>query len=291
MRDKSPLRGEVANIREELDDKGAKIVIAKVNFGNWDVAIPHSEFMPSLKGADLPYVMDTMKSRVGSAVYFVVIALDYENNFALASRITAEQKRVLYWFKEDTKLKKGEIVTGDLVAIVDRKEKTDSSKKFQRGAIVNVSGAETLIPLAYLSHTYLRSAHDEFRVGETLQVKLIEVKLDKKTNEDGVILGMDVKFQCSHKDTYPDPATLAYNEFPENSVHRGKVTGVMTKENKTPRLYVTVNTSRFGSVTVLCFLPYGRHSPNIGEETLIKITSRRKDENSGKVYYDGTITM
>jgi len=243
---KSWLRGALDSATPVADPKtGERRWTAIVRYGEVLVAIPSNYYDSSFTGQDYPLIGDKMRSRIDSPVWFVVMAMDYATKSAVGSRVMAEEGRRRLWYKEDTPLKEGGTVTGEIVAIM------------KSGVIVNISGFESEIVNKYLAHEFIKDGSDLFKVGDSVKVKLLRIKKDEKGNIRG--------FVGSRKATYENPLIKRAERITEG-LHRGVVTGTRINKDGRASLFVVKD-----GVSILCRPPARGYVPYIGDEVDVNV--------------------
>lgn len=110
-----------------------------------------------------PKQVDKARRLLGEHVAFVVIAVDRDNNFFVGSRSEALKQMA------DQCLKR--IHVGDDTLAVVR-------QVFNNNMIVDIGGIQPSIPASEISHGWVDSVHDHYKVGDHIKVRVQEI--DKK---------------------------------------------------------------------------------------------------------------
>lgn len=139
----------------------------------------------------------------GDKVAFVVIGLDRENGFFVASR-----KEALKQMAEQT-LKKIK-VGGDVLGVV--------RQVFNNNMYVDIGGIQCSIPSSEASHAWIDSMHDHFKIGDHIKARILEI--DTSNNEEPVV-------RLSIKELLPNPWEKIHEYYKEKGEYVGHVSGTV----------------------------------------------------------------
>src|SRR5690606_16812193 len=115
--------------------------------------------------------------------------------------------------------------------------------------VVDLGGIESSIHVSELSHGWIDNLHDKFRIGDVIDVKILNIDKEKES------------ITVSHKDTLPNLWDKVEKKFKINSEHKCKISGVTEVGN-------FVNLAE----GVDAFAPHLRHEVfNAGDEVLVRI--------------------
>lgn len=177
----------------------------------------------------------------GEKVAFVVIGLDRDNGFFVASRSEAKKQMA------DQTLKR--ISIGDDILAVVR-------QVYNNNIIVDIGGIECSIPASEASHGWIDSMHDYYKIGEHIKAKVQEI--DKKNRE----------VKLSIKALLSNPWDQIHELYKEAGEYVGHVSG--TVEFGT---YVTLREGVSGLAQHL------RHElVKKGDKVLVRVLKIRQDE-------------
>ena len=139
-------------------------------------------------------------SIIGSELTFKVTEYGEKGrNIVLSNRAILEQEREEKKLELKETLEVGMTVTGTITSI----------KKF--GAFIDAAGIEGLIPVSEISWGRVEDIESILSVGQEVEVAI--VSLDWKND----------KFSFSLKEVLPDPWDTILKNYPEGSVHKGRV--------------------------------------------------------------------
>lgn len=287
MQDKNiTLKGKVvsvsAPIRIQLAEGWKTVVFAYVLYKHKKVAIPSFRFLPNESEIDDRDILIMMQRRIGTEIDFTVTETDFGEGALInymGSRLDAMRvKRREFWFGR--KRQKGEIVyrlnEGDVA-------EARIISVLPKALIVEVFGAETMIPADELAYEYVTDARDRFILGDRVNVKITDIERDLSGESLNRANGTySVKFHCSVKATMEDPRNSHFYEYEPDQTCRGTVTRVFTS-NASLRFIVNVA----GEVDVYCWMKEGvKHLPEEGDSVSVHIARRYDDEHR----LTGTIT-
>lgn len=191
-----------ANLTLALEDKTTlKAIVKEANQAGIivDLGSGLEGFMPGSL-VDIKFIPD-FKEFIGKEVEFRVIEINREKVKAILSR-----KLVLEGEKESVKqqilenLQEGEIITGEVKRLTDF------------GAFVDVGGIDGLVHISEISWKRIDHPRDVMKVGEEVQVKILEVIPEKE------------RIGLSLRQAQPDPWSLVTEKFTSGEVVDGKVT-------------------------------------------------------------------
>ncbi|PKQ10215.1 MAG: 30S ribosomal protein S1 [Actinobacteria bacterium HGW-Actinobacteria-9] len=149
---------------------------------------------------DLRRVKD-LAAYTGTRLEARVIEMDRNrNNVVLSRRVVLEEGRKTERAEILGKLAKGQILPGTISSIVDF------------GAFVDLGGIDGLVHISELSWSHVNHPSEVVKVGDPVEVKVLEVDLDRER----ISLGL--------KQTQPDPWQELVKNFPVGSIIEGKVT-------------------------------------------------------------------
>ncbi len=191
-----------ADLTEALENKTTiKAMVKEVNQAGIiiDLGSGLEGFMPGSL-VDIKFIPD-FKEFIGKEVEFRVIEINREKVKAILSR-----KAVLEDEKESIKkhilenLQAGEIITGEVKRLTDF------------GAFVDVGGIDGLVHISEISWKRIGHPRDVMKVGEEVQVKVLEVIPEKE------------RIGLSLRQAQPDPWSLVAEKFSTGEIVDGKVT-------------------------------------------------------------------
>lgn len=182
--------------------------------------------------------IDKLRSRVGTKVIFMVTKLvkEKENDepFFVASRKLAQElaAKTTLEIRSEGEVSKAAITHVGLKHVV-----------------VDLGGIESNIHVSELSHGWIENLHDKFKIGDVIDVKILNIDKEKET------------IKVSHKATLPSLWDTIEKKFKINSEHKCKISGVTEAGN-------FVNLAE----GVDAFAPHLRHEYlNVGDEVLVRI--------------------
>ena len=178
------------------DVEGEVIEVVK---GGLIIDIGLRGFLPASL-VDLRRVKD-LAAYLGTRLEARVIEMDRNrNNVVLSRRVVLEEGRKHERAEILGKLAKGQILPGNVSSIVDF------------GAFVDLGGIDGLVHISELSWSHVNHPSEVVKVGDPVEVKVLEVDLDRER----ISLGL--------KQTQPDPWQELVKNFPVGSLLEGKVT-------------------------------------------------------------------
>ncbi len=156
-------------------------------------------FMPGSL-VDVKFIPD-FKEFIGKEVEFRVIEINREKVKAILSRkavLEGEKESVRQQILEN--LQEGEIITGEVKRLTDF------------GAFVDIGGIDGLVHISEISWKRIGHPRDVLKVGEDIQVKVLEVIPEKE------------RIGLSFRQAQPDPWSLVAEKFTSGEIVDGKVT-------------------------------------------------------------------
>lgn len=272
----APIRIQIAQ------DEWRTVVFAYVLYKHKKVAIPSFKFLPNESEIEDRDILIAMQRRIGTEVDFTVLQTDFTDGALInymGSRLDAMRvKRREFWFGR--KRQKGEIVYR-----INEDDVVEARilSVLPKALIVEVFGAETMIPADELAYEYVTDARDRFILGERVNVKITDIERDLSGESLNKANGTySVKYHCSIKATMDDPRNTHFYEYEPDQTCRGTVTRVFTS-NTSLRFIVNVA----GEVDVYCWMKEGvKYLPEEGDSVSVHIARRYDDEHR----LTGTIT-
>ena len=252
-------RGTVISVEETTSG----MVVAVVNFNDFRVVIPASEFFVKPIAVDegiseqqrIRREKQVIVKSLGAEVEFVIVHAKQENNkdtrqkeyIVLASRKQALLRQIKYYFgkKNDVRrVEAGRIIRNVPIIAVGKE-----------ALMVSICGIDKVMNKAQLSYKFLGSLVDAFHVGDRIDVAVIEV-IDK---ENG---GVDI--QISHKQTQLEQFKRNVSNCSVGGMYRGVITIV---KDSTVQLYLTdVDVPAFSKIVKLNNI---EELPSAGDTVLI----------------------
>ena len=252
-------RGTVISVEETPSG----MVIAVVNFNDFRVVIPASEFFIKPIAVE-EGVSDHQRIRrekqvivksLGAEVEFVIVHAKQENNketkqkeyIVLASRKQALLRQIKYYFGKKNGVRRvepGKIIRNVPIIAVGKE-----------ALMVSVCGIDKVMNKAQLSYKFLGTLVDSFYVGDRIDIAVLDV-IDK---ENG-----DVDIQISHKQTQLEQFKRNVTNCSVGGMYRGVIT--IVKDN-TVQLYLTdVDVPAFSKIVKLNNI---EELPSAGDTVLI----------------------
>lgn len=251
-------RGTVISVEETTSG----MVVAVVNFNDFRVVIPASEFFVKPIAVDegiseqqrIRREKQVIVKSLGAEVEFVVVHAKQENNkdtrqkeyIVLASRRQALLRQMRYYFgkKNDVRrVEAGRIIRNVPIIAVGKE-----------ALMVSICGIDKVMNKAQLSYKFLGSLVDAFHVGDRIDVAVLEI-VDKDN-------GIDI--QISHKQTQLEQFKRNVSNCSVGGMYRGVIT--IVKDN-TVQLYLTdVDVPAFSKIVKLNNI---EELPSAGDTVLI----------------------
>lgn len=250
------------------------------DLAGWKIIIPRTEFVPEYVASDSPG--EDPKERENRYLYSAIgIKTDIipksflpDQSVCIASRLEAmEIKKDQFWFAtEPVKDASGEIHSEYALRPGKRVDDARVVNVTKSAVFVEIYGVEAIIPSREVSWVHLDNCKSRFAPGDSVRVILTDVERDPQT--------LDVTYQASIKEAYPDPREEAFKKI----VRQGKYKGVVTMINFRPDVnsasgaFVRLMDSQ---AEVLCAYP--REIPvEIGDNVTILVT--KKDEKTKRMW-------
>lgn len=235
------LTGRITGIEDEYYKLQEKTIpCAIVWYDNIKVLIPVTHLGVTKENKSL------IRGMLNAEIDFIVIEYDSISNIAIASRSLAMQLRTAL---ELPKLKANDIVKVRIVAI---------STKY---IIVDLYGKEVIIKAEDLKHTYIVNAKDEYKVGESLIVRVKEIDIENNI------------FKLNAKELLDNPFKKIRSFFTEDSEYTGKV--IAFPKNKSG---ILVQLDVVGAVALVRVPAKFNSYPHFDDKVLIKITEIKEDK-------------
>lgn len=158
------------------------------------------EMLPDL---DKRKILRSLENRiVGLPVWILILAVDKENEFFLASR-----KRALEIMASHTwdRLQEGEIVPGTVREV------------YPKSAVVDIGGIETRVGASEIAWGWVEDARNILERGKTYQVKVLSVDPEQEHVE------------VSLKQAQPSPWPECAKRYVKGGIYSGTVSGVIDK--------------------------------------------------------------
>ncbi len=160
-------------------------------------------FMPGSL-VDVRYIPD-FHQFLGKEFSFKLIELNWERDKVILSRKHAIEEEIEKIKKETIQnLRENTIITGTVKRLTDF------------GAFVDVGGIDGLVHISEVSWQRVGHPRDVLKVGEEVQVKILEVIPEKE------------KISLSIRQAQPSPWSLVEKNFAVNEIVKGKVTRIVT---------------------------------------------------------------
>ena len=156
--------------------------ISIVHHGGYRILIPLKEMMINIQNASPREYEELMRRQnkilgnmLGAEIDFVIKGIDSTNRSVVASRKEAMlKKRQLFYLKPDDygqfRVHEGRVVQARVIAVADKVVR------------VEVFGVECSIMARNLSWDWMGDAHERFRVGDEILVRILSVKCDDVEN-------------------------------------------------------------------------------------------------------------
>ena len=239
--EKRILTGRISGIEDEYYKlKNKSIPCAVVWYDDIKILIPSTHL--GIKKVNKSII----RGMLGAEIDFIVMEIDEISNIAIASRKDAMELRQNL---EIPKLKKNDIVRVRILAV---------GIKY---VIVDLYGKETIIKAANLKHTFIVNCKEQFKPGEYLKVRIINIDTEK-----------DI-FELDAKCFLENPFNNIRKYITENGEYTGRVIG-FPKQNS--GILVQLNNTE---VTSLVRVPAKfRSYPHLFDNVLIKVTEIKENK-------------
>lgn len=213
FQNKTILQVEAKGIRNH-PVQGKEIPCVQVHYDNVTGIIPANESglngfpqdpaeIEMLPDLDKRKILRSLENRiVGLPVWILILAVDKENEFFLASR-----KRALEIMASHTweRLQEGEIVPGTVREV------------YPKSAVVDIGGIETRVGASEIAWGWVEDARNILERGKTYQVKVLSVDPEQEHVE------------VSLKQAQPSPWPECAKRYVKGGIYSGTVSGVIDK--------------------------------------------------------------
>lgn len=280
------LKGTISSVTEvpsnKVDEKDyVPEYMAKVNFksGQWNIYIPSYVLYyynyRDLNRAMASDILKNMGRRIGAEIDFCVRFCDERTGVVYGDRLQALSMRGSRYYLSNYGRKPeiipGMIVQAKIIAVA------------REYITVDAAGAEIRIPLEEISWLFISDAREfdgvhtkeNYKPGERVNVKILTIEEEKvKVRNSNYTL---IKATGSIRQAQPNPRNKYYDDFHENDIYAGTVTGINESG-----VYVNLD----NKIDCLCKFPRTQHHmPILGENVVVKIIG--KDDE--KKYIFGVI--
>ncbi len=241
------LSGTVQGIETSQDNQNHSFAV--IYHGNYKVIIPVSEAVEppnDYRGLEPDTVLRYMMTkRLGAEVDYIVKGIDTKDNVAIASRVDAMRaKRRQYYFGTDRDgnnlIYAGICAEARVVSVI------------RSGIFADVFGQEVYIPIKELSYQRLMDASTQFRPGQRILVKILEVERRAKP---------DVSVVASVKQAAENPYEKALKRYVIGNRYVGTVSMIDTNG-----VFVALD----GGIDCLCSYPK-RGRPPRGARVTVRV--------------------
>lgn len=207
------------------------------------------------------YMENELKSRIGSHVCYCIFDVLEGNAFAVASRLSAMEQMSENVFRKKKNDGLPELIPGVITNAEIVSVRQDRVKVF-------VGGAESIIKSAELSWTALGPLQTEFKVGDVIPVKVMEVDtFEYETYNEKPQKYKLTKVKLSRREALENPAERYLSHFREGQVVSG-IIKLYTEKG----VFVNIQ----NKMDCLCRIPaVGRPIP--GTPCIVKITDIYQD--------------
>ena len=239
--EKRILTGRISGIEDEYYKlKNKSIPCAVVWYDDIKILIPSTHL--GIKKVNKSII----RGMLGAEIDFIVMEIDEISNIAIASRKDAMELRQNL---EIPKLKKNDIVRVRILAV---------GIKY---VIVDLYGKETIIKADNLKHTFIVNCKEQFKPGEYLKVRIINIDTEK-----------DI-FELDAKCFLENPFNNIRKYITENGEYTGKVIS-FPKQNS--GIIVQLDNTE---VTCLVRVPAQfRTYPHLYDKVLVKVTEIKENK-------------
>lgn len=260
-----------------------EFVYIVVDYKGKTIRIPSYHFFPDFADKK-KYPSGTLHSmlqhRIGSEIDFNLIHQDQESTSDVTrfygTRLLASKiKRCDDWYSKMDDgtwyIREGDEIEARVVEV------------WPKTVIVEVSGAETSVPLWEVTRRYISNVETQtdIKTGDIVKVKVSNIRREEvPKNVEG--FSFPVKFDASIKACEPDPQKIFYNDFDIGDTRRAIVTNIKEEDGVNQFYCQLVNKP----VVVKCYMVEGSgrngHLPKLDQEVRIRI--RKKDEKRFFLY-------
>lgn len=239
------LKGTITGIEDEYYKlQNTNIPCAILWYGNVKVLIPITHLGIKKQNKSI------LRGLLGATIDFIVVEIDKTSEIVIASRIAAMELRSQI---ELPKLKVNDIVLVRIVATA------------RKHIIVDLYGKEIIIPADKLKHTYIVNCKNDYQVGQSLQVRIKKIDIEKNI------------FELNAKELLENPFKKIRTIITEGGEYSAIVIGFPKNQSG-----VLVQIDRIG-VTALCRIPGAfNRIPYLNDKVLIKIYAI--EENEKRIY-------
>ena len=213
FQNKTILQVEAKGVRNHAV-QGKEIPCVQVHYDNVTGIIPANESglngfpqdpaeIEMLPDLDKRKILRSLENRiVGLPVWILILAVDKENKFFLASR-----KRALEIMATHTwnRLKEGEIIAGTVREV------------YPKSAVIDIGGIETKVGASEIAWGWVEDARNILERGKTYQVKVLSVDPEQEHVE------------VSLKQAQPSPWPECAKRYVKGGIYSGTVSGVIDK--------------------------------------------------------------
>ncbi len=206
-----------------------------------------------------PKLESQIRRRYGATVKFVVRKVDEKNHTAIASRLEALQSEGIDNYVKEQRDGKPRIVDDMIV-------KSKITAVARTYIVVDALGAEIKIPHNELSYNYIGDVREEYSVGESVNVRVSNIKLVTVEKRD--MKYRLIKATGSVKATMPDNRKTLYDSFKIGGKYAATVTYITD---------VTVFVQLKDSYDCMCAFPKYGLMPEKGQKRVVEITNKSDD--------------
>lgn len=231
---------------------GSNMPVAVIYHGDYKVIIPVEEaILPPEDYHGFPQNQVhayLLTHRMSAEVDYVVKGVDQDAKIAVASRLDAMRiKRRRYYYARDR--------NGDDLIRPGIRAEARVMTAIRNGIFVELFGLETFIPMEELSYQRMNDARGEFRPGQRVLVRVLELEKADRAN---------IKAVLSVKQAKEDPARKAFGRFQIDNLYAGTVTIIRPNG-----IYVALD----GGIDCLCKLTT-RDRPSRGTRVTVRVLGK-----------------
>ncbi len=249
------LTGTIQGVENTTDNPPNSLAV--IYHGNFKVIIPAEEAVlppDDLRGRSLSEIMHYLiTKRLGAEVDYIVKGIDVQAGIAVASRLEAmRSKRRQYYFGTDRDgnnlLYSGVCAEARVVSVI------------RAGVFIDLCGLETYIPLRELSYQRMMDAASQYRPGQRILVKILDIDRSDRDN---------IRVTASVKQAGENPYEKALRRYSIGDCYVGTVSMV-----DTTGVFVALD----GGIDCLCSYPK-RGRPPRGARVTVRILGINFDSN------------
>lgn len=249
------LTGTIQGVENTTDTPPNSLAV--IYHGNFKVIIPAEEAVlppDDLRGRSQSEVMHYLiTKRLGAEVDYIVKGIDAQAGIAVASRLEAmRSKRRQYYFGTDRDgnnlLYSGVCAEARVVSVI------------RAGIFVDLCGLEVYIPLRELSYQRMMDAASQYRPGQRILVKILDIDRSDRDN---------IRVSASVKQAGENPYEKALRRYSVGDCYVGTVSMV-----DTTGVFVALD----GGIDCLCSYPK-RGRPPRGARVTVRILGINFDTN------------